>query len=400
MKKSIVFCWMIILSFVSFTEAQNNLPYLGQTPPGLIPKRFPPASLLSNGVWQWHGSPMFSSDGREMFWVRYDEPGPGTYELKILTMKVENNNWSAVHSPSFANPNYKENNPLLKTSGDTMFYYSDRQTTFINMVTRNSENWNAPQPLNIPLPGNLKYGNTFSINKNFDIYVDLYDTITLKSNIYISRYINGNYQLPEALGPEINSASDEMEPFIDPDEEYLIFGSNRPGGFNQYCDLYISFKEDNNWTNAINMGHEINGTMAYFPIISLDKKYLFFVTGKSNDMGLNPYWVSSDIIDSLHVLININDMGECMNDILFQNKPNPAINGTTISFQLKTKQAISLNIYSLDGKLVRKVIINKTFQKGKHSVDFDISDLPSGNYLYTLYLKNGKTITKKMLVSR
>ena len=58
----------------SLTGVQTNFPvltgeYFSQEPPGLEPKRFPPSPFLANQLWFWHGSPVFSPDGQEMYWV-------------------------------------------------------------------------------------------------------------------------------------------------------------------------------------------------------------------------------------------------------------------------------------------------------------------------------------------
>ena len=390
----------LILFFSISLWAQNNLPYLGQTPPGLTALRFPPDSLLATNNWMWHGSPVFTYDGLEMFWTEYSEPTAGTYKLEIFTMRVENNNWSSIQRPSFADTSYKENNVLFIASDDTLYYYSDRTTSFITQVVRTTTGWGQPQALQIPLPPGVLYGNTFSVAKNRDIYVDLLDTTTNDGNIYISHFQNGNYQLPQALGPEINSGYGEFCPFIDPDESYLIFGSNRPGGYGSQLNLYICFKnEDQTWTDAINMGFAINSTSAFFPIVTLDKQYLFFNTAKPGDIGYNPYWISADIIDSLHLLVGIDRVGKVSEQLkLYQNQPNPVRDQTTFFFDLDYTGKISFEIYSLTKGRIRVLFENKFFVKGKHSIVFDASELPAGIYLYKLTSSVGDIVTRKMVV--
>ena len=390
----------MLLFFTISMWAQNNLPYLGQTPPGLTALRFPPDSLLADNKWMWHGSPMFTYDGLEMFWTEYSEPSPGAYKLEIFTMRVENNNWSPIQRPSFADTSYKENNPLFITGADTLYYYSARTTSFINQVTRTTNTWGQPQALQVPIPSGCTYGNTFSVNKNRDIYVDLLDQTTNEGNICISHFQNGNYQLAQVLGPEINSDCNEFCPFIDPEGRYLIFGSDRPGGYGGQADLYISFRNaDQTWSDAINMGMEINSTGAYFPFVTLDKQYLFFVTGKPGDIGYNPYWISADIIDSLYVLTGIDKAGSSPEQLkLYQNQPNPVRDQTTFLFYLDYAGIISFEIYSVATGSTEILLENKFMQKGEHSIMFNASGLPSGIYLYKLTSAEGGTVTKKMVV--
>jgi WD40-like Beta Propeller Repeat. len=41
-------------------------------------------------------------------------------------------------------------------------------------------------------------------------------------DLYVSRLVDGKYQTPENLGEPINTAANEVEPFIAPDESYII----------------------------------------------------------------------------------------------------------------------------------------------------------------------------------
>jgi hypothetical protein len=117
-------------------------------------------------------------------------------------------------------------------------------------------------------------------------------------DIYRSRLINGEYSEPEYLGAIINTVDyEEYAPYIDPDEAYLIFASNRPGGFGGN-DLYISFQNpDGSWTQPRNMGSEINSNVGgTLPAVSPDGNYFFFITQRADDQSYNPYWVDSRII--------------------------------------------------------------------------------------------------------
>jgi len=90
------------------------------------------------------------------------------------------------------------------------------------------------------------------------------------------------YGKPEPLGSHINSEHVDWCPYVDPDEEFLIFSSNRPGGSGQ-LDLYISFRrDDDGWGEPVNLGPEINSDdNERFPYMSPDGKYLFFLSKRT-----------------------------------------------------------------------------------------------------------------------
>jgi hypothetical protein len=125
------------------------------------------------------------------------------------------------------------------------------------------------------------------------------DTIyfTSKGGIHRSAFTSSGYGKIEKLGDSIN-AGPAVHPFIAPDESYLIFdGRDRPDGFGGW-DLYISFRNnDGSWTEAKNMGEEINSSSNELcASVSPDGKYLFYESSRHDDV-MNIYWVNAKIFD-------------------------------------------------------------------------------------------------------
>ena len=98
----------------------------------------------------------------------------------------------------------------------------------------------------------------------------------------------------------LNSPKTEYTPCVSPDGSYIIFTSERKGGFG-YSDLYISFLDKNNeWITPLNMeipgenyGVNFKGKFSDTPYITRDGKYLFF-----NRNGI--HWIRTEkLIDHL-----------------------------------------------------------------------------------------------------
>jgi len=83
--KSFVFTFLACV-FLQNLSAQT--PYLGQTPPGLIPQRFAPSNIQSNGVWFWRTAPAFAPDGTEMFFAKYHTKLLITKVMKLVFTKL------------------------------------------------------------------------------------------------------------------------------------------------------------------------------------------------------------------------------------------------------------------------------------------------------------------------
>ncbi len=283
----------------AFPQSVNK--YMGQTPPQGTIRRFPPENmqmLAVNGVWTWHGAPSFSPDCKEMFFVKYlhafDRP-------EIWHTRLVNNQWTVPVLAAFGSQAVKENCPVFSSTGDTLFFYSERSGSggFYQTIRQSGESWSEPQKLPLTLPSGLSTSWNLSLSRNRTLYFDLYQ-VSSGSDIYRSQWINGSYSTPVRLPDQVNSPSGEGCAFIDPDEEYLLFISIRPGGFGLH-DIYISYRtRDGGWSQSVNLGNVINSSVEEgFPLISPDGKYLFFntVRAASQDQGYNAYWVSAAFID-------------------------------------------------------------------------------------------------------
>ncbi|HRI84585.1 MAG TPA: T9SS type A sorting domain-containing protein, partial [Ignavibacteria bacterium] len=69
---------------------------------------------------------------------------------------------------------------------------------------------------------------------------------------------------------------------------------------------------------------------------------------------------------------------------------------TTIDFTIPESNSISLNIYNLNGKLIKSILKNEYYEKGKYSINFNADDLSSGVYVYSIKYK--KYIYSKRMI--
>jgi hypothetical protein len=112
--------------------------------------------------------------------------------------------------------------------------------------------------------------------------------------IYLAKPDSNGYSEIKKLDMPVNTPYQDCDPYIAPDESYLIIKSNRPGGYGD-MDLYISYKKtDGAWTNVKNLGPNINTDQDDdVGDISPDGKYMFLT--RNDDI----YWVEAEFIDSL-----------------------------------------------------------------------------------------------------
>ena len=108
--------------------------------------------------------------------------------------------------------------------------------------------------------------------------------------------------------------------------------------------------------------------------------------------------VEDSILVSVQLLTsNENDDLIPLHYSLSQNYPNPFNPTTSISFSLPESGLVQLEIYNMLGQKI-KVLIDKQYSAGTHTVNFDASSLSSGFYIYRLLSKDFVSIKKMTLI--
>lgn len=153
-------------------------------------------------------------------------------------------------------------------------------------------------------------------------------------NLYISTWKDNAWTSPEAISKAINSAGDEGTCSISADGRTLVFTSCEGRKNFGRCDLFVSYKIGDDWTEPINLGPEINSySWESQPSLSADGRTLYFVSDRRGGFGKKDIWFSKLESDkhwgapvNLGPTINTND-----EDI----SPFIHANGTTLFFASK-----------------------------------------------------------------
>lgn len=258
-------------------------PYLGQEPPGMEPELFAPG-IVSTAGGEW--SSTFTPDGTTFLFGFRGEPHG------ILVMDEIDGRWTEPRLAPFSggHPDYDLN---FSPDGSMLYFTSARPGVAPEGEGRSSDLW-------IAVRGENGWGDAVNVGEPVNTaQSELYPSITDEGTLYffgdarggaevggayVARLSGGAYSEPELLGPTINTEHGVFDPFIAPDESYLIFASDRPDGLGD-GDLYISFRQgDGAWGEAINLGGTINSPQTDFcPSITKDGKYLFFSSRRPYD---------------------------------------------------------------------------------------------------------------------
>jgi hypothetical protein len=214
-------------------------------------KDFNNVQTLSLTESNWEGEPCITPDRKKLFFTVIKQPLEGKpWHADLYYLNRTPTGWSEPHSLDNINTPVSEWCATL-TADNTLYFGSEREGS------------------------------------------------RLRADIYRSVLENGKYQKVEKLPDGINTEYNDCDPLIAPDESFLIFHSNRPGGCGEH-DLYISFKTAEGWSDPQNMGSEINSSgWEMGPSLSHDGKYLFFARRAAyrTDKPSKIYWVSTEVIE-------------------------------------------------------------------------------------------------------
>ncbi|PSL45378.1 WD40 repeat protein [Chitinophaga niastensis] len=247
--------------------------------------------IISTGDYETH--PAFSPSGDTVYFLKCT---PDMNACTICVSYHSNDTWSAPEIVSFSG-RYVDVDPFVTKDGNTLYFVSDRPVHEgdsakadwdIWKTDRTASGWGAPVHLD-----------TIINSSASEFYPTVADNGTLyfgsgraggkgASDIYSSKFINGKYTTPENLGDSINTADNEYEPFIAPDESYLIYMATIPKGI-IHGDLYISHRHNGSWSKAKKLNIPVNSTATeWSPKVTRDGKYFFFGSTRNKVNGALP----------------------------------------------------------------------------------------------------------------
>jgi len=273
-------------------------PYLGQNPPGMTAEVFAPGIISTEAI---EASLTFSHDGRYLVFRRGFRG-----DTEIYLSENEAGTWTEpVQAPFFVKEygfgdfTFSPNKPVLYFTSRRPLGPSQAPTESANlwMVEYSSDKWLTPTPVSDALITPLHESYPSVSNDNTLFFFRRFDTEDRNYEMMYSEFENGAYSAPVRMGAEINTQWEEWDPSIAPDGSFLIFCSKKPSGYGQ-DDLYVSFRANGGWSDAVNLGSGINSEGSENrPFVTADGKYLFFNRGDSD--GRDVYWVDLDAVRRL-----------------------------------------------------------------------------------------------------
>ena len=180
--------------------------------------------------------------------------------------------------------------PVLTADAQTLIFTARSESNDDNLFVSNLKNgqWQAPKSISNKINTAANEG-TCSVSA--DGHTLVYTTCNGKDSfgscdLYLSKKVGEDWSEPINLGLGVNSPDWESQPALSNDGRTLYFVSDRKNGFGRK-DIYISFLGDDGiWTKAENLGTEVNTPYDDIsPFIHANGKTLFFASDGHVGMG-------------------------------------------------------------------------------------------------------------------
>ncbi len=148
-----------------------------------------------------------------------------------------------------------------------------------------------------------------------------------------SKNPDGSWSDPESISENINTKFNEGTCTISANGRTIIFTSCSGRSSMGSCDLYISYKLGDEWTDPENMGTNINSrNWESQPSLSADGRMLYFVSDRTGGYGKRDIWKSHWVDGKWTKSVNL---GATINTADEEVSPFIHVNGQTLYFSSK-----------------------------------------------------------------
>ena len=290
-----------------YLDRPTASPYFGQPVPALTPALFAPGIVSTDAV---ELNAVFAPDMKEFFFTRVIEGTPTMFHSQMT-----DGSWSAPR-PLLVYPGQARAlavDMAVSPDGSELFFLGNyrpsgdagakRMDTDIWRSRRVNGAWTTADV--VPSPVSTEAGEVYpTIVKDGSLYFTSNRPGGLGPNsLYrAQRRADGTFAQPALVPPPINSESGIGDPFVSPDERYMVFSSRRPpslgGG-----DLFVAFRRaDGGWDEPVHLGKTLNSEDTDFcPFATPDGKYLFFSRRHRAADGTvtagDVYWIDAKFLE-------------------------------------------------------------------------------------------------------
>lgn len=288
-------------------QATTPSPYFGQPVPGLTPALFAPGIVSTDAI-ELNG--VFAPDMKEFFFTRIIEGTPTMFHSQLAGAV-----WSAPR-PLMLYPGKAQAlavDMAVSPDGSELYFLGnyrppggtgvERRDTDIWRSRRMDGAWATAEI--VPSPISTEAGEVYpTIVRDGSLYfTSNRPGGPGRSNLYrAQRRADGSFDEPVLVPPPVNTEFGVGDPFVSPDEKYVVFSSSRPSNVGA-GDLFVAFRRaDGGWNEPVHLGKTVNSEFTDFcPFVTPDGRYFFFSRRHRDTKGTvtagDVYWIDAKFLE-------------------------------------------------------------------------------------------------------
>jgi hypothetical protein len=238
----------------------------------------------------------------------------GKYKYDMYSVQLEEGNWLSVDVfNSLQNSALNEIVQGFSQNGEVIYYLktghkdSNKGSLYCDTFNLDPEKRIFPKEINTGFLPEIGDKDLFFFNDSIWIFSSRRKGGFGGYDLYSMHYTAEGWQKPENLGPEVNSAYDEISPCLTKGSRLLFYSSNRLegiGGFDVFYSAYSTSKLS--WTKGKNLGAPINSSTDDKDLfISSDGNQAVLSSNRKGGIGgfdLYMIYFKDQIIDQLEYL--------------------------------------------------------------------------------------------------
>ncbi|MHA7129922.1 OmpA family protein [Algoriphagus namhaensis] len=184
--------------------------------------------------------------------------------------------------------------PVLTADGEQILFTKrdgtgnfDKEDIYVSFLDKSVE-WSTPVSIASTINSQYNEG-TCSVTADGNILIytscDAPDSEG-SCDLYVAYKVNGNWQRPKNMGKSVNSRSWDSQPSLSADGRILFFSSNRKGGYGGNDIWYSVRMNDGTWSEAKNLGNTVNTAKDEIsPFMFFNNEILFFASNGHQGFG-------------------------------------------------------------------------------------------------------------------
>ena len=302
-RTSMILAGSCVLSFAAAFQVVPS-PYMGQPVPGPIPALFAPGIVSTDAI-ELNG--VFTPDMREFFFARRIGAEPTMFHSRMI-----DGAWSAPRE-LFLYPQQARALAVdmsVSPDGTELFFLGNYQppgatgaaNPDIWRSRRMNGAWTTAEKVPAPVSTDAREIYPIVVRDGSLYFIsDRPGGVGATSVYRAQRRPDGSFATPVLVPPPINGEGGVGDPFVSPDEKYMIFVSRRSPNLGA-GDLFISFRRtDGTWGEPVHLGDTVNTDDTDFcPFVTPDGKYFFFSRRATVDgkvVAGDVYWMEAKFLE-------------------------------------------------------------------------------------------------------